>query len=374
MSGDSDVSAILLVALAFGGFIVTAGSTTPENQIETNINYMIDGEQKNITIIYANNYDNALAIYLLNETTANYISQALTECGTYKLNSVRTWATGTAGEQADVYTLWTTNAATFYSRFDAFIALCKAQNIELIINLGVAEFFTTHAAGELGNPASDVYALYVDWVTAICDRYKNETGIVMWECLNEYEYSGQSLELAATFHNNAAGAIKAADGNHTVSSGTGNWGYDTEAWQTVNAGANLDVASIHIYTDELTAMLGWMEGYPSLSIIQTFLQSYVTLASAVGKTLFFGEVGGDVGYAGGVTVNPDDIRFIYMLQSLDNLNCSFGFHSFLSGSCTDKYSIVPGDNPDIIDALNAVTGSIVFVPVAALYMTLMRNR
>jgi hypothetical protein len=37
MSGDSDVSAILLVALAFGGFIVTAGSTTPENQIETNI-------------------------------------------------------------------------------------------------------------------------------------------------------------------------------------------------------------------------------------------------------------------------------------------------------------------------------------------------
>jgi hypothetical protein len=31
MSGDSDVSAILLVALAFGGFIVTAGSTTQPN-------------------------------------------------------------------------------------------------------------------------------------------------------------------------------------------------------------------------------------------------------------------------------------------------------------------------------------------------------
>jgi hypothetical protein len=305
-------------------------------------------------IIYANNYDNALAMYLLYESTTNYITQALSECSTYHLSSIRTWATGSYAEETGVYNLWQSDSTTFWSRFDAFITLCDAQDVGLVINLGVAPFFT-RATGDLGDPDSDSYALYIQWVTAICTRYKDNSTILMWECLNEYEYSGQPLGLAATFHNNAAGAIKAADPNHLVSSGTGNWGFDSTAWQTVNAGVNLDVASIHVYSDELEDMLYWQEGWPSQSMIQSFLQDYVTLASASGKDIFFGEVGGDVGYSGGVTSNPDDIRFIYELQGLNNIGSSFGFHSFASGSCTDTYAIVPASNPDIITALLDIT-------------------
>jgi hypothetical protein len=382
VSGNSDASAILLLLLAFGGFIVTAGSTTPINQIETNINYKIEKEQNTMTNIYANNYDNALGIYLTSGTTSTYIAQALTECDTYNLTAVRTWATGTGGESAAVYDMWKNNTALFWVRFDAFIALCKAQGVNLVINLGVAEFFTDEATGDLGNPASDVYALYVEWVTEICTRYSDETAIVMWECLNEYEWSGQPLNLAATFHNNAAAAIKAVDPHHLVCSGTGNWGYDSEAWQTVNAGANLDVASIHIYTDELTSMLGWMEGFPSLSIIQTFLESYVTLATAVGKTMYFGEVGGDVEYSGGVTSNPDDIRFQYVLQALQNMDSEIGFHSFASGSCTDTYAIDPPENPEIITLLSSFEVTIpdppappggVPIPLSSAFLLLMNR-
>ena len=303
-------------------------------------------------MIHANNYDNALGVYLIGRSRATYIDQALQECLTYGLNSVRTWATGTSGEGNGVYSLWRSNPQEFFKRFDEFIQLCKDKNIFLVITLGVAEFFT-RGGGNLGDGASGSYAIYRDWVTQICGRYKNEPQILLWEVLNEYEYSGQPAGLVRNLNERASNDIRSVDPNHLISTGSGNCGYDDAFWDSSNGAAGIDIASIHIYSDEVENMLSWKTGWPSYELVRGFLRNWEERASGLGKAILFGELGGDVGYdyANNRTTKPDDQILRWCLQVIYELDASYGFHAFRSGSCTDKYSIVPGHNPQIIEEL-----------------------
>jgi hypothetical protein len=306
-------------------------------------------------VIRANNYDNALGTYLAYQV--NIVDQAITECKTYGFGGVRTWATGTGGEQEAVYSLWRSDPVELFRRFDEFIQICKSNNVGLVITLGVVAFFQ-RGGGNLGDPNSGAYALYKEWVTQVCSRYRNEPTILFWEILNEYEYSGEPFGLVRAFNENAARDIKAADPNHLVSSGSGNWGYNTDNWNLCNGAIGVDIASVHIYSDEVENMLYWRSGWPSYELVKEFILQWKERAEALGKVMFFGELGGDVGYdyATNTTANPDNQIFIWCLQAIYEIRENYGFHGFRSGACTDKYAIVPEHNPQTIDAFKQYNG------------------
>jgi len=81
--------------------------------------------------------------------------------------------------------------------------------------------------------------------------------------------------------------------------------------------------------------------------------------SRLGKPIFFGELGADVGYdyITNMTANTDNPILIWCLVAVKEITAeNYGFHGFLSGACTNKYVVVPEDNPLIIAAFMYYNG------------------
>jgi hypothetical protein len=149
------------------------------------------------------------------------------------------------------------------SALDRIVASADAHQQKLILSLadGPSNCETDGAALDgTGQPvhghgkqnswyASGYQTTYLPWVSTVAARYTGSTAIGMWEIMNE---PGSQTTVDTTtmkaFLDSAAAAIKTADPNHLVETGTlAEYTPGTTDYQLIHSGADIDVGSLHEY-------------------------------------------------------------------------------------------------------------------------------
>ncbi|NUR47521.1 MAG: cellulase family glycosylhydrolase [Hamadaea sp.] len=139
--------------------------------------------------------------------------------------------------------------------------------------------------------------VYLPWVAQVAQRYSTSPAVGMWEIMNEpgHRTSIASADKPAfltemrSFFDTVAAAIKNADPNHLVESGTlAEYTNGTTDYAYVHGGPNVDVGSLHEYDYDYD---GNSDGVLDRAIVSPHLAPTRTAMQSIDKPLIIGESG-----------------------------------------------------------------------------------
>ncbi|MDQ0369365.1 cellulase family glycosylhydrolase [Catenuloplanes indicus] len=129
-------------------------------------------------------------------------------------------------------------------------------------------------------------ANYLPWATSVVSRFRDATAVAWWELINEpgsFTDPAYTDAIIKAFFDEAAAAVKAADPNHLVATGTMYQAfYGTSDFAYVHSGPHVDIASIHEYEYD------WQN---SNAIVTGHLTPALAKMQSIGKPLIIGESG-----------------------------------------------------------------------------------
>jgi endo-1,4-beta-mannosidase len=193
-----------------------------------------------------------------------------------------------------------------WSAFDHTLAVAQAHGERVIATLGnqwgdceeQPPVYKTESWYQSGYRASldGLPNSYRDWVAAVVARYRNNSTIMAWQLINEAEdatsrggwCSGSAATSLRAFTSDMASLVKSIDGNHLLSLGTigtGQCGTAGGQYQWVHSVPGIDLCEYHDYGS-------------AGSVLPGALQNRIDQCQAIGKPLFVGETGIQVGSVG----------------------------------------------------------------------------
>jgi hypothetical protein len=254
-----------------------------------------------------------------------------------------------------------------WTYFDKTISVAKARGIRIIATLGnqwgdcesapanvyhTKSWYATRYKTDL-EPIQTYYA----WIQAVATRYKNEPAILGWELLNEAEdltTAGGACDVDAatvlkTWADDCASVVKVADPNHLVSVGVlggGQCGSASTEYQSLHAGANIDLLSYHDYGSPSVGLPGdqW-----------NGLQARIDQGKALNKPLYVGEMGinaPDLGIGSSLGSRAVAFESKFNTQLVAGISGMLAWNwraSSAGGSSISDYSIGPAD--PVLDVL-----------------------
>ena len=245
---------------------------------------------------------------------ANSRSNCSTTMGT---GSALDTALNSIGSGAEVFRAWffqslaTTNGARDWSAFDHTLAVAKAHGVKVVVTLGNqwgscegSQYLTDswYTGGYKTQVISGDTVPYRQYVSEIVSRYKNDPTIAMWQLINEAEIKTSSSSSCAptadlyNFTADVSGLIKSIDPNHLVNlgqMGSSQCGAQGNDVQLLGSIPTIDVLEFHDYGHDTESM-------PSS------LARDITFSKALGKPIFVGEAGIQVGSSCSATTRSSE--------------------------------------------------------------------
>ena len=189
--------------------------------------------------------------------------------------------------------IWT--GSTFdWTAFDHTLNQARAEGRRMIVTL------TDHwgACDYMAGPRSESWYVtgykdlrngfpltYRQWVQEVVSRYRDHTGVLMWQMVNEAESRTSTGSCSAgsvlrDFADDIGGLIRSIDPNHLISLGTlggSQCGIDGTKYRDIHASPFIDICEFHHYEGSTV--------YPAI------LAQRISECNGLNKPIFIGEIG-----------------------------------------------------------------------------------